>query len=511
MDQDFHYYGTYYAARQGKFNKDDATLIAKAANFIDFFKEETYAAFWKLVSDTCKTQKYNIVASMDNPRYTYQGSKLGTFVSPEDGLWCSYHFTPGNYSDPPKTPSREAIHGQDIAKILPPFQTRDTNGGKDILNNAFWYSDAERKRYMEDLEFGFMLNRPQSPLSREIIRDAIRCATNNKRLEAILSYAAGGDYILQNNHDDNLRRFRLILLGVRAHVIADTWAHQDFCGISNVLNTYWDVNYDPNSWAPAKWGIGEQSINYNDGTFSGWKNTVLSLCKNDTLCKNDNLQAAPNGTIYVGHGWMGHLPDFSFTKFRYKPCWWNPADGPVERDNPTQYKYAWVELVSLFNQAARHGPLRANSTFQDAVNKAERAIKAPCDLTSGTNGRASSADAWKAEFKNDQPATQINANNEPDDNAVLSGMIETTPRFDRYGTDYVNITSDLYLFQIAADYHFHFVRNYLAKNGLYKFTGSWSEQTSTLSNDVDRLFGDVDSLFGDPFGTTEAVNLLLLH
>lgn len=39
MDQDFHYYGTYYAAKKGGFDKEEATLIAKAANFIDFFNE----------------------------------------------------------------------------------------------------------------------------------------------------------------------------------------------------------------------------------------------------------------------------------------------------------------------------------------------------------------------------------------------------------------------------------------------------------------------------------------
>ena len=36
MDQDFHYYGTYYAARVGgSFSTSQATLIAKAANFIE--------------------------------------------------------------------------------------------------------------------------------------------------------------------------------------------------------------------------------------------------------------------------------------------------------------------------------------------------------------------------------------------------------------------------------------------------------------------------------------------
>ena len=114
MDQDFHFHGTYYAAKTGGFNKDEAALIARAANFIDFFSETTYAAYWKLVKDTKKSDNYQVVAHLDFPRYTFQGGLFGSGVSPEDGLWCSYHFTPGNYDDPQNTPSRETVHGQAV-------------------------------------------------------------------------------------------------------------------------------------------------------------------------------------------------------------------------------------------------------------------------------------------------------------------------------------------------------------------------------------------------------------
>lgn len=76
MDQDFHYHGTYYAARTGGFTTDEATLIAKASNFIDFFNETTYAAYWKLVSQTKKSDNYDVVAQLDYPRYTFQPEYL---------------------------------------------------------------------------------------------------------------------------------------------------------------------------------------------------------------------------------------------------------------------------------------------------------------------------------------------------------------------------------------------------------------------------------------------------
>lgn len=230
---------------------DDATLIAKAANFIDFFSPGTYAA------------------------------------------------------------------------LLPPFQVRDASRGASLLSS-----------YQNDLKFGRMLNRPQSGLARELILDAIACATDAARLELILGYAKGSAEILGRDRAANIRRFGLILLAIRAHVIADTWAHQDFCGLaSNVLNTYWDIDYDPSSSALIQ-SLGRQYIEYWDGT-GDWKRQVLSGAEAKVHLISVNFEAVPNDTSYLGHGWMGHLPDFSFVKFRYKPCWDYPSQF-IERDNPVQ-------------------------------------------------------------------------------------------------------------------------------------------------------------------------------
>lgn len=477
MDQDFHYYGTYHAARTGGFGRDESTLIAKAANFIDFFTETSYAAYWKLIRGTDKTA---VVAQMDNPRYTFQGGLFGSGAAPEDGLWCSYHFTPGNYDDPADTPSRAAVHGTAVADFLPPFQKRDTQGGRAILQR--WNPQS-----VADLEYGHLLNRPQSALSRQLILDAVSCATDDARLEAILGYAKGGAEILQRNRADNIRRFRLILLGVRAHVIADTWAHQDFCGLNNVMNTYWDVEYDPTSWNPLHiFSPGRQSINYQDGTGAGWTNQVLSWAEAKSGLLSKNFEATPNGTSYLGHGWMGHLPDFSFVSFSYKPCWADPQVA-TERNNPMAYQWAWVELVSLFTQAMGRGHLNLDDDFRPALGNAVRAINSPCHLAGHGTGRSASASAWQGIF-GDPPSTLIDVDAEPDPRAVLDGAVELTTVVDRFGTDLVTVDSDLYLFQIAADYHFHFVKHYLQAHGLYRFSGTWSLQVSALAPEVSQLF-----------------------
>lgn len=485
MDQDFHYYGTYYAAKAGGFDTAQANLIAKAANFIDFFSQTTYAAKWSLVSETAKSDNYTEVARMECPRYTFQGGLISPGASPEDGLWCSYHFTPGNFEPPTGTPTRENIHGSALANFLPQTVIRNTDGGRVELDKS------GKGKYDADLRQGWMLNRPLSPLSRRMIADTLQCVTDNNRLAKILECAEGGSYLLQNNRDANLARFKLILLGVRAHVLADTWAHQDFCGLSNVLNTYWDVKYDPSSWNPSKWGLGRQSINYDDGTTNGWKNQVLSCSAKLGVWSSSNLEAAPNGTSYLGHGWMGHFPDFSFAKFQYKPCWSNPANAPIERNNPEQYKFAWLEMVSLFSQA--NNPQNkvdpTNTNFQTTwLNPAIKAIQAPCSLAGQTPGRAISAAAWKTQFPNNLPQ-EVDVVEEPHANTVLPGLLDATTRPDRYGTHVVSVSSDLYLFQIAADYHFHFVKTYLACKKGYYFSGSWSQQTSALSpTDLAPLF-----------------------
>jgi len=202
-----------------------------------------------------------------------------------------------------------------------------------------------------------------------------------------------------------------------------------------------------------------------------------------------NLEAAPNGTSYLGHGWMGHLPDFSFAKFRYKPCWANPSATALERDNPREYRAAWTELVSMFTQAAGKGQLKLDAQFNAGLQKAVNAIERPFDLQRQDPGRAFSANVWQDVF-GDLPTSRPDANIEPDPQTVLSGMVEKTENMTRYGTDYVNVYSDLYLFQIAADYHFHFVKNYLSRHGIYQFTGSWSQQTSALSDNLSALFAE---------------------
>ncbi|MBD2183028.1 DUF6765 family protein [Aerosakkonema funiforme] len=477
MDQDFHYYGTYYAARiGGNYSQEDANVIAKASNFIDFLSNEKYAGYWHIVSNTAKSsdQNYDVVAKVDYPRYTFQGT-LSTGASGSSGLWSSFHFPPGNYSDPPNTPSKIDVHGEDVAALLPDHQVREVNPDSSLDNRI-------------NSDIGKLLNRPQSALSRATIRDTIRCLTDSKRLEAILVRAAGGETLLSNVQDKEsiLKRFGLLLLGVRAHVIGDTWAHQDWCAVDNVINTYWDID---NSWYN---NLTWQNIEYQD-IGQDWKKIKLSSMS------HENLQAAPNvPPCYVGHGWMGHFPDYSFVKYRYKPCWSPKSAQALERDNPTEYNYAFLELCSLFSQAN-------GSKFQPEHEKsklaaAQKAISSPVEIADKNNcPRVYSANQWREEMDKLQieaPIDLIDAKKEPDEKTVLSGQIDYNPHSldplgkTRYGTFYINLYSDLYLFQIAADYQFHFVKNWTKTHKIGTsdlFEDSWSIQLGPLSDRISEI------------------------
>jgi hypothetical protein len=471
VDQDFHYYGTYYAARVGgNFDVGEATLIAKSSNFIDFLSETHYAGYWKLVRPVRGARSpddHVFVGEVNNPRFTFQGGLASTLASPEDGLWCSYHFTPGNYADPPGTPSPTAVHGVDVARALPapgqqaPRQHHDIRQMKtSITGNLRW-----------------LLNRPQSPLSRALLTDTILCLRDTKRLERILKRAAASFELLPD--DDaararNLHRFGLILLGVRAHVIADTWAHQDFSGVSHEMNTYYDVNGS---------GFGRQSIDYMDvGT--AWKNVVLSALS------HDNLKAVPSGTSYLGHGWMGHFPDYSFVKFRYRPGWRDASAAPIVRDNPEQYRHAFLELSSLFARVkdAYFSP-QASARFLTA---AAAAIDHPSLIADPAQcPRHQSSLAWMSSMRGeglDAPADVIDARQEPDPLTVLPGMLHASDSSSRYGTFVVDASSDLYMFQVAADYHFHFVRHFLGRNEILNFSGTWSTKPAALAATITDLF-----------------------
>ncbi|MCS5515666.1 hypothetical protein NWF32_11455 [Pseudomonas qingdaonensis] len=137
---------------------------------------------WSATPKICQVQRRG---QDGQPSLHLPGRAAGYDGEPEDGLWCSYHFIPGNYNDPAGTPSREETHGAEVANYLPKFTKRDTFGGEQILRK---YNASKVK----DLQYGKMLNRPQSALSRRLVQDAVLCATDDDRLRRSSAWPSAG-------------------------------------------------------------------------------------------------------------------------------------------------------------------------------------------------------------------------------------------------------------------------------------------------------------------------------
>lgn len=238
----------------------------KAASLLAGFEEEEaeIIAESALFVDYCDWNNFGYYKKVGKEEeYTVQtaqfNSKKDSFQDGDPSIWATFHFVPGNYS-------HENSHEK--------FKLTPTDS-----NNSY------------------ALCRPYSQLAISMIKDTKE--TINK-------------YKLKD-------RAKLALIGIRMHVLADTWAHQNFTGIpdssSNAINGYLQKrnNYDT-SWEDINWTI-----------------------------TGGDKDMAPNSISNLGHASAGHLPDMGWLKFRYLP---KTNQGKyVERDNPKEFKEAFIGLV----------------------------------------------------------------------------------------------------------------------------------------------------------------------
>ena len=119
--------------------------------------------------------------------------------------------------------------------------------------------------------------------------------------------------------------------GLAMHVLADTWAHQNFAGtpslVINNINDYCFELMEDGS---------ERKVNFRHSV------SVPDDLKKG-LYTNTVYYAGENTVMNLGHGRAGHLPDYSFMRYRYLPAW----DGYNEciKDNPSDYWQAFCQMI----------------------------------------------------------------------------------------------------------------------------------------------------------------------
>ena len=123
-------------------------------------------------------------------------------------------------------------------------------------------------------------------------------------------------------------------VGIAMHVLADTWAHQNFAGtpslvINNTNRYFFELFEDGDGYREQKITFRhsvsapddfEQSI-YTSSLYSNSENSIMNL----------------------GHGRAGHLPDYSFIRYKYLPAWGDYEE--IIKDNPLDYFHAFTQMV----------------------------------------------------------------------------------------------------------------------------------------------------------------------
>ena len=123
-------------------------------------------------------------------------------------------------------------------------------------------------------------------------------------------------------------------VGIAMHVLADTWAHTNFAGTpSLVIN---NTNYYFYELFPEGDSYREKQITFVHKTSSpdDLENSVYT---------NSLYQTNENSIMNLGHGRAGHLPDYSFVRYKYLPAWGEYEE--LIKDNPSDYMKAFTQMI----------------------------------------------------------------------------------------------------------------------------------------------------------------------
>jgi len=123
--------------------------------------------------------------------------------------------------------------------------------------------------------------------------------------------------------------------GIAMHILADTWAHRYFAGTpSLVIN---NTNY--------------HFFEILDGAEGGTRERRVAFGHNPNAeddpekgkYTNSVYQGNENTIMNLGHGRAGHLPDYSFIRYKYLPAWGDYEE--IVKDNPSDYMHAFAQMV----------------------------------------------------------------------------------------------------------------------------------------------------------------------
>lgn len=423
MDVDFHYYATFAAAKLAGWDTAKAKTIAYSAQFVDEFdmRYGSSSEPWCFTTAQLPSPKLGAFrfdqidqqngSSKIRPRRTVQSTaECMKSLHIRKDIWMPFHFLPGNYGNKKERDPRHIKR-----------------------------EGCNHKQF--DL-----LCRPFSPLAIAMINDLLDF---NAKHDGV-SY----DYLFQ-------------LVGLRMHVFADTWAHQDFVGdgvkaLNDCLGYYNFIEK------------GECLEQLN------WSVPIIAADKNMGYAPNVQLPRA-----YLGHGRLGHFPDYSWCRYYYSPAWMQASGSPnpnsnannvkmLVRDNPVVFHTAFFEMVkvlyALKNKISTY-PNRITLSLifgTSKVNEISNAVREAIaldrseDLYTDTLVFAKTVEKWKDFIKDHCGGIDKDFNNNEWKDQARSALKNSNRTSGEYQWKHDEfIKTDLYKFNLAAEHHYAFVKTKL--------------------------------------------------
>ena len=338
MDVDFHYYATFVAARLAGYSADESLVIATSAQMIDenahhsvfehqsnYFNSDNYGSYVNnlgsiRVYDSALTDKtlLHTFQPIQSFQVTFDVAFSGDIY--KESIWAAFHFLPGNFSL-----QRGADTNRDgLNDLISPLWERRTHRKVDK------YSVSENSDHHKTMNHFLWLCRPHSPMAISIVNNCREMINDNK----------------SHFYYENKLKLHSYLIGVTMHVFADTWAHQDFSWSSDWrVNGYKNVKMNNIEYS-IKWQEihpdlkGRLPVREGDKELIGkeFKGTVFHWTKSE---HSPHLSSQSNGSS-TGHGQLGHIPDNSSLVWEYHPQW---SDKPIIRNNPIIYFDAFIHLI----------------------------------------------------------------------------------------------------------------------------------------------------------------------
>lgn len=166
--------------------------------------------------------------------------------------------------------------------------------------------------------------------------------------------------------------------GIAMHVLADTWAHMNFAGtpslvINNTTNDFYEILFDGT--------LAKINFKHSPGAVDDIENSSY----NSTV-----FNPSETNILNLGHGHAGHLPDYSFIRYKYLPAWGNYKE--FLKDNPSDYRKAFGQMIFAMKY------LRGSVTVFELDTYDEEAIRPYSERNTEilTKRQPDASEDWKA-------------------------------------------------------------------------------------------------------------------